>query len=364
MGVITVEINQFLVMSESHPIFDVRSPSEYNQAHIVGAANLPLFSDSERAVVGTSYKQQGKQDAIKIGLDYFGPRMRSMVENVERTLANHDTKLAVNMEVDNIVLVHCWRGGMRSSAVAWLLDLYGFNVYLLKGGYKAYRNWVLDNFRGDYNFQVIGGFTGSGKTKILYELANRGEEIIDLENLAKHKGSTFGHIGLPEQPTQEMFENLLAHELASAKQRNKAIWIEDESQRIGHVNIPANLWKTIANARLYFLEIPFEERLNYLVIEYGELDAENMVNAILRIQKRLGGLETKNAINYLQEGNRKESFRILLTYYDKWYQKGLSRRDKLGELPIVLVSDVIDFKKNCGLLLNQCPTNLSIAISN
>jgi tRNA 2-selenouridine synthase len=207
MAVKRLSISEFVSMMEQYPILDVRSPSEYAHAHMKNAYSLPLFTDEERKVVGTAYKQQGKQPAIKLGLNYFGVKMTSMVTEVEALLASSSDP------TNKVVLVHCWRGGMRSAGVAWLLDLYGYTVYTLVGGYKAYRNWVLAQFTLEYTFKVIGGYTGSGKTETLHTLGQLQEPIIDLEGLAHHKGSAFGNLGQPVQPSQEQFENLLAQSL-------------------------------------------------------------------------------------------------------------------------------------------------------
>ena len=324
MSVTSLSIEEFLTLASEHPVIDVRSPYEYIHAHIPGAINIPLFSDEERAVVGTIYKQESREAAIKTGLDYFGPKMRKIVEKVEMITSN------TTHPSEKTILVYCWRGGMRSGGVAWLLDLYGFKVYTLKGGYKAFRNWVLGQFNKEYHLQILGGNTGSGKTYILHELQKKGYQVIDLEGLANHKGSAFGNIGLGDQPSQEMFENMLATSLSKNAVNNNKIWLEDESQRIGHVNVPAGLWKNMSRSTLYFLDIPFEERLEFLVKEYGKLDKERLVNAIIRIKKRLGGLETKNAINFLIEDNIKESFRILLKYYDKTYAKSLNNKANIA----------------------------------
>jgi tRNA 2-selenouridine synthase len=216
MPVEKIDIEQFLELAKHHPVFDVRSPGEYNHAHIPGAISLPLFSDEERKIVGTAYKQESRQQAIKTGLDFFGPKMRKMVEDVESIVGSRES-VVVNSQLpthdSRLILVHCWRGGMRSAAVAWLLDLYGFKVYTLIGGYKKFRNHVLDTFQFPFRFNILGGFTGSGKTELLKSLEEKGEKVIDLEGIAQHKGSAFGNIGMPEQPSQEMFENLLAQEV-------------------------------------------------------------------------------------------------------------------------------------------------------
>lgn len=332
-------------------MLDVRSPGEYNHAHMPGAVSLPLFTNEERAIVGTAYKQQSREQAIKEGLVFFGPKMRPMVEEVERildcspdsyrgqiadsekpggegqsTIANR-LPIAIGTEI----FIYCWRGGMRSGAVAWLLDLYGFKVNVLNGGYKAYRNHVLQTLAAPWKLKILGGYTGSGKTELLQELARRGEAVVDLEGIANHKGSAFGNIGMPPQPTQEAFENALALELEKWG-TERTIWMEDESQRIGLVNIPAPLWETMRVSPVVFLDIPFEERLRHIVEEYGVLDRQRLADAITRISKRLGGLETKIALESLEYGNVEACFSVLLKYYDKRYGKGLLNRENLSSL--------------------------------
>lgn len=321
MAVKRLSISEFVSMMEQYPILDVRSPSEYAHAHMKNAYSLPLFTDEERKVVGTAYKQQGKQPAIKIGLNYFGVKMAQMVNEVEALLASSSDP------TNKVVLVHCWRGGMRSAGVAWLLDLYGYTVYTLAGGYKAYRNWVLDQFTLEYSFRVVGGYTGSGKTETLHALQVLDQPIIDLEGLAHHKGSAFGNLGQPVQPSQEQFENLLAQSLYKMSEQHAYIWVEDESRRIGLVNIPAILFDQIRKSKLYFLDIPFTQRLQFILKGYGKFEKDKLMSAILRIKKRLGGLETKTAINFLIEDDVESSFTVLLNYYDKLYLKGAHNRD-------------------------------------
>ena len=362
MAIQKLTIEEFLQLAKQHPVFDVRSPGEFIHAHIPNAISLPLFTDEERKIVGTAYKQQSKQAAIKLGLDYFGVKMKKMVEEVESLVEKAHSFTGNGQQSTNTVLVHCWRGGMRSAGVAWLLDLYGFKVYTLVGGYKVYRKWVLAQFEKQYSFKIIGGYTGSGKTLVLHELAKQ-QQIIDLEALAHHKGSAFGALGELPQPSQEMFENLLAGQLSDVSNKmtvasdtnnshlSSVIYIEDESQRIGNLQIPMPLWYTIRKCPVYFLDIPFEERLHYLTEEYGKFEKEKLVNAIIRIQKRLGGLETKNAINHLLENNHKECFRILLMYYDKWYTRGLHNRENLEALLNKIPSSGVDITINTKKIL-------------
>ena len=182
MPIKKITIPEFLEKTSFCPVLDVRSPGEYSHAHIPGAYSLPLFSNEERKIVGTAYKQQGKQIAIKLGLDFFGVKMKAMVEEVEALILNRNSlnaKSTVNHQLStNIVLVHCWRGGMRSAGIAWLLDLYGYQVYTLVGGYKAYRNWVLQQFEIEYNCKILGGYTGSGKTDLLKQLQKNNVKVV------------------------------------------------------------------------------------------------------------------------------------------------------------------------------------------
>jgi len=365
MAIEKIHIKQFLELANHHRVIDVRSPGEYKHAHIPGAYSLPLFTDEERAAVGTAYKQESREKAIKLGLDFFGPKMKRMVEEVEELMGNRQQAITnnsdKNLPIANCLLLYCWRGGMRSAGVAWLMDLYGFKVYTLIGGYKKFRNHALETFKLPLQFKILGGYTGSGKTEVLKELKSNGEAVVDLEEIAKHKGSAFGNIGLPQQPTQEMFENILALELRKSSMVNgqwsmptpnesknstntktvtdspftihhSPIWLEDESQRIGLVNIPSDLWKSMRQSPVYFLDISFEERLNHIIREYGSLDREKMVDAIERISQRLGGLESKNAVSFLLQNDIPACFRILLGYYDRWYLRGLHNREGLNSL--------------------------------
>jgi len=350
MAIAKITVEEFIKIPQgSFLLLDVRSPSEFAHAHIPSAYNLPLFIDEERKVVGTTYKQQSREQAIKVGLTYFGTKMNVMLEEVEQLITAN--KLEQDNHKNISIVVHCWRGGMRSAGVAWLLDLYGYKVYTIVGGYKAFRNWALHQFNKAYQFKVIAGYTGSGKTAILHSLKKQNETIIDLEGLAKHKGSSFGNLAEVALPTQEMFENKLAIELHN--HQDKCIWIEDESQRIGNINMPNNIFSQKQTSSIYFIDIPFEERLDCIVEEYGKHSKEKLVNAIIRIKKRLGGLDAKNAINYLLDDDVKSSFAILLKYYDKYYLRGLHNKENIQTNLTTIQCSKVDAVANATRLLHH-----------
>ena len=308
-----INIKEVLLQKENLPLLDVRTAAEFEQAHIPGALSFPIFSNEERAIIGTAYKKQSREVAVKMGLDFFGPRMSSVVSAAEKICEGKEKK----------IMVHCWRGGMRSGAMSWLLDFYGFEVQVLTGGYKSYRQLALEQFKQPYDFKILGGYTGTGKTVLLKKMQEKNVPLIDLEDLAKHKGSAFGSMAVP-QPSQEMFENLLAEQLI--KNENKTCWLEDESQRIGDVKIPDTIWKTMRAAPVYFVDLPFDVRLRHIMKDYGSMKPENIIAATERITKRLGPQHARQAIIFVKEGDIKACFDILLKYYDVQYGRGLEKR--------------------------------------
>ena len=294
-------------------LVDVRSPAEYQQGHIPGAFNLPLFDDRERAAVGTTYANQGKDAAIHLGLELTGPKLTHFVQKAREIAPGGE------------ILVHCWRGGMRSEAMAWLLNCAGMKATILPGGYKAYRRSVAELFKNDFRFIVLGGMTGCGKTELIQWLHSIGEQVIDLEKLARHKGSAFGALGQPEQPTQEQFENDLADCLEKLDPE-QTIWIEDESRNIGKVIIPGAIYEAMCRSKVVLIERPFVERVNRLLMEYGHFEIRDLSEIVIKISKRIGGDVTQVALKELESGYVSGAIEVILKYYDKTYAYGLSKR--------------------------------------
>ncbi|MFW5808099.1 MAG: tRNA 2-selenouridine(34) synthase MnmH [Spirochaetota bacterium] len=310
----TVPADSFLYLAQSLPVIDVRSPGEYAEGHIPGAHNVPLFDNDERAEVGTLYKHQGRRPAILRGLEIAGGKLAWYVRET------------LKISPDEDVLVHCWRGGMRSSSFAWFLESADVKARVLEGGYKAYRHFIRSSFAAAKRIVILSGMTGTGKTEILKRLAERGEQVVDLEGLANHKGSAFGAIGQDEQPTTEQFENNTAA-LWLTLDVSRRIWIEDESLKIGRCVINDVLYGMMRQAPVIAIDIPLARRIERLVNEYCIIPPEALVSVVYRIQRRLGDVRTKQTIESLQSGDYRRAIEVLLDYYDRAYRHGRSRRD-------------------------------------
>jgi tRNA 2-selenouridine synthase len=297
------------------PLIDVRSPSEYAQGHAPAAASVPLFSDAERAEIGTVYKQQSPAKAVRLGLKYAGLRMADLVAEVD-ALAKRDP---------SPLEVYCWRGGQRSGSVAWLLRTAGYDVSRWDGGYKAYRGRVLESWAADRPYVVLAGLTGSGKTEVLRALHELGGPVLDLEGLAHHKGSAFGQIGELPQPTNEQFENDGAVRLAELEGEAR-IWIEDESRSIGRIWLQQSFFARKKSAPVVLLERSLDERIDRLVAAYGQASRAELSETFMRIAKRLGDQNARSAVDHVQQGHLADAARIALHYYDRTYAESVAAR--------------------------------------
>ncbi|MCF8459748.1 MAG: tRNA 2-selenouridine(34) synthase MnmH [Flavobacteriales bacterium] len=326
----------FLFATGEMSIVDVRSPGEFEAGHVTGAISIPLFADDERAIVGTIYKQQGKKGAIEKGLEIVGPKMAALAKKAE--VAAPNGKLGV----------YCWRGGMRSNRMAWLFEQVGLNCTVLEGGYKAYRNSVLVGFSDLNNLIVLDGPTGSGKTNILHALRDAGEQILDLEGLANHKGSAFGNIGLPEQPSSQQFQNDLYYELRKLD-LEKRIWIEREGMTIGRVYLPQPLWENMRGSTAISIRIPMGLRVERLVEDYGHASRTELEKSIHKLQQKLGGQHMNTALELLSEDRLAEVAELLLQYYDKQYR--FSKEKYLDTKPFPVELNSNDMIKNARLFI-------------
>jgi tRNA 2-selenouridine synthase len=314
MAEVTLTLDNFWTLREQLPLVDARSEGEFAQSHIPGAINIPILNNAERIQVGTLYKQAGPEKATLKGFELVGPRFHLIQREALRNFPNKK------------VMLYCWRGGMRSQILSWLLTQVGFEVYRLAGGYKTYRTFTFNEVRKPYPLLVLGGKTGAAKTVLLQKLKERGEQVVDLEGLANHKGSSFGAIGLPGQPTVEQFENLLAEQLRKI-QPDRAIWVENESRRIGRIILPDPFFLQMTQSPRIEIEKTDTERIAHIAREYAGLDQVELSDAVLRLQKRLGGDRTKQAVEAIQANQPEIWIPILLQYYDKTYSYDLARHE-------------------------------------
>jgi tRNA 2-selenouridine synthase len=308
-----ISLTDFLTLRRTLPVIDVRSEGEYADGHIPSACNIPLLNNAERSVVGTTYKTSGQREAIREGFRLVGPRLNEMVLAAE------------SVAVDKEALVHCWRGGMRSSNFASFIGMVGIQSHVLEGGYKTYRQAALDRFRKPLRLLSITGCTGSGKSDLLRELARRGEQVIDLEAMACHKGSAFGGLLQPPQPTTEQFQNDL-YECLISLDYNRRIWVEDESIAIGKIFLPSDFWAQLNTSPMIRIDVPKEIRVQRLTDEYGAADRTEFLATMAKVSKKLGGQHFNDAREKLFQGDMPAVIDILLTYYDKAYTQSMERR--------------------------------------
>ena len=316
-----ISVTKFLEGSSNGIIVDVRTPAEYEKGHIVGAFNMPLFSNEERASVGTIYKKQGKEQAVEKGLDFVGLKLSSFIKEIKREIKRKGGDRSTPL------FLYCWRGGMRSNSLAWLLSTAGFNVEVIKGGYKMYRRYFLSKLKvNNWDLTILGGPTGCGKTDVLKSLSENGEQVIDLEGIARHRGSAFGAYGFDRpQPTSEQFANDVFYEL-SKLDSSRTIWCEGESMSIGRVFMPQELYDLIQQSKFVYFTIPREERISHIVRDYGECPQELLIQSFTNITKRLGFDNAKRAINMVETGDICSAVDIALVYYDKGYGHSIDGR--------------------------------------
>jgi tRNA 2-selenouridine synthase len=314
-------VNDFISQSKGYLIVDVRSPIEFFKGHIIGAVNVPLFENEERAEIGTLYKQQGKDKAVNRGLEIVSPKKPLFIERINQ------------LSTSKKVFVYCFRGGMRSNSFAWFLNSFGYDAQLLQGGYKAFRNYVLNYFNLPLKIILIGGKTGSKKTEILKKLKSEGYPTLNIEEIANHKGSAFGNINQLKQEPQQIFENKLFKELQAIQNKGYVI-IEDESQTLGFNKIPHAFWLEMKKAPIIKINLTLEERLNHLVKEYTTINKELLIAAVNKISQQLGPLNTKRCIENIKENNLVEAARICLNYYDRAYDFKYEMKNHLTVLEL------------------------------
>lgn len=321
---------------------DVRTEKEYEEDFILNAQNLPLFKTEEHSVVGTIYKNDGKEEAIKKGFDFVSYKLKDFYESF----------LKLSKEYENIV-IYCARGGMRSGSIYNLISSIGIKVFKLEGGYKSYRNYVinyLENVSQNKEFIVLHGLTGVGKTDLLKELDKREIDNIDLETIAKNSGSTFGFVGFDEKPpTQKRFESEIFYRIFYSK--GKYIFIESESKRVGHVLIPNNLYEHLVNSKNHLIVTDnLKNRVERLSRDYLCVDNLVLEECINKFRKRIGNEKVDEYIGLLKSDKTKLIENYLVEYYDPLYNHSVKKYSYKDEIDFSNIengiSKVIEFKNS------------------
>ena len=331
------------------PLIDVRSPGEYYKGNLPNSINIPLFDNEERSKIGKIYKNYGREKAVIKGLEFVSNKIEHMVNNLIEALYSYESNKNISKSEEPTMKIYCARGGMRSFSVSWLLEKYNLKNITLKGGYKTYRKWTLDSFNKDFEIIVIGGKTGTGKTNLLKLLDENNYQIIDLEGLACHRGSSFGGLGMKQQPSNEQFENLIAEKLKRFK-RNKKIFVEAESANIGKCKIPHDFFRQMKSAERIEIIKSESNRLEELIRTYSIFEKQDLVDAVMRIKKRLGPQRTKIAIDSIKNKDWESVCKSVLEYYDKCYE-----HEKIGKTNIktINMTDIFDNQIALKLIKNS-----------
>lgn len=298
---------------EDKVLVDIRSPSEYQEFHIPGAINLPLFEDEEKRLIGLIYRSDGVDRAKHVGYEIAESKLEGLLKSFRDLKEKH-----------RYVIVYCWRGGLRSQELCKVLQSIGVEVLRIEGGYRAYREFILremERILESKSFIVLAGKTGVGKTLIIRKLREEGYPVVDLEGLAKDRGSAFGKMGIRERVSQKMFDALLYESLLRAE--SDLLFTEDESRVIGNIHLPESFWKKKEEGVYVEIEASLEKRVKNLLEEYTKFEGwqEEAKESLLRIRRYLGEKNYSLALELLSKERVEEFAEFLIReYYDKTYK--------------------------------------------
>ena len=312
MEVKEIEVED-LFREKDYILVDVRSPSEFSEFHIPGAINLPLFEDEEKRWIGFIYRSQGEKEAIEEGRKIGESKLHLLYRTFKELSSGNRP-----------VVVYCWRGGMRSKEVCSVMSHMGLSLCRLRGGYRAYRNYILSRMRKilrKVRCVVITGRTGTGKTRLIEMLKGDSYPALNLEKLAKHRGSLFGRVGIKEKVSQKMFDSLLFEELNKLAQ--PFLILEDESRRIGNIHLPLELWEAKQRGTFVEIVLPLEERVRIILEDYTSTQnwQEEARKALSRLKRYLGPQKSGEAFRLFEQGRYEELVEYLITHhYDRRYR--------------------------------------------
>ncbi len=330
-------------------MIDVRSPKEFEEDTIPDAINIPILSDEERERVGYLYKQVGREKAKELGLQYASYKLVDFYKEIKSIIYNK-----------KVPVLFCYRGGMRSSSVATIMDIMGLYVHVLEGGYKSYRSYVMDNlpcFAEKFNFIVLHGYTGVGKTKLLDALINKNMQVIDIEGLAKNSGSVFGSLAYRSNSnSQKAFESLLLRAYQSFE--SSIVFTESESKRVGRVILPDFMFNDMVNGYHVLIKTSMKNRINNIMEDYIDVDIPDrnnrIIEAISKLRKRLGNDKVNELIGEVNAGDYYSAIETLMVdYYDPLYEYSIKKVEQYDliieyEDKNLAVNELIKFADKCS----------------
>ena len=308
----TIDIDK-AVQNKNAIWIDVRSSREYKKGNYTHSVNIELFNDIEYSKLGEVYKRNGKSESIKSGKKYIHNSLEQILEKISKFKKY-------------TIYIYCARGGLRSKAFFKILEIHGYKSFVILGGYKSLRNYVLSSFLKTRNIIIIGGNTGSKKTSILKLMKKHNYNTVDLEKIANHRGSAFGDLGLMKQSTQQQFENDLSYEWVNFD-NNSNVFVESESRTIGKIVIPSPIYSQMINSHYIRINMNFDRRIKNLISEYGKYPLTHIEHRLKKISRKLGSENFNYAVKLLKN-NDLYSFcsHILINYYDKMYKHSLNKR--------------------------------------
>lgn len=299
-------------------LIDVRTPKEFELEKVPNSVNIPVLLDEERVVVGTTYVQSSKEEAKKIGVEFISKRLPEIFEQIQELSKKHSK-----------LVFMCARGGMRSSSITSLFESLGYKVAKLQGGYKAYRDFILNNIskvNENFKYIVVHGRTGVGKTKILNKMIELGASVMDLERMAAHKGSFFGALGEKLPQSQKRFDGEVFEFLRNCK--TKYIVVESESKRIGNLYVPESVYSSMTNGRHVFIDTSIPNRLDILMEDYTNVPTKDLEDCIMKVARYVSKEKTANYLQLLKEGKLRELGETLIVqYYDPLYEVSIDRHE-------------------------------------
>ncbi len=341
---------QEVLFEENMVFIDVRSPKEYHEDTIPNAINMPILNDEEREYVGYLYKHVSHDKAKEVGLKYASEKLVDFYVEIKKILSEKKK-----------VALFCFRGGLRSNSVANILDIMDVNIYVIIGGYKSYRNFVINslpNYAEKFKYIVLHGHTGVGKTKLLKILNENGMSVLDLEGLAKNSGSVFGSLAFNnESNSQKMFESLLFKNFHEMK--DNIVFTESESKRVGRVILPEFLFSDMESGYHILISTNIKNRVKIIEDDYVNTDLpdknEKLKSAINKLRKRLSNNKADEYIEQIDKGEYKLVIEgLMVDYYDPLYNHSINKIEKYDLIieyqeEMEAVNKLIEFANNHSL---------------